>query len=93
VSETDKSFAREFIGILATCPPDSRMVDAVFVEQCAAFKDGDPVRFLRDLRDELVFSGGCSDAIITAISATLSPYPESDEEMWARREELAKKRG
>jgi hypothetical protein len=86
-------YACEMIARLGTVPSGSRMMDAVFVEQCKAFKDGDPVRFLLDLRDELVFSGGCADNIITIISAVLSAYPaETPAQSVTRRAELRERR-
>lgn len=64
------------IQTLGTCPPDSQLLDHCFAVRCRNFRGGDPVRFLRDLRDELVYSGGCSDGIITAITMALKSAPE-----------------
>jgi hypothetical protein len=77
------------IAKLATVPNGTQLIDEVFIKQCANLTGHDPVRFLRDLRDELVFSGGCADVIIKVISAVLKSYPEETfRERDARHEEL-----
>lgn len=83
--EDGRDKARVLIEKLATVPKGSRLIDDVFVEMCATFSGTDAVRFLRDLRDQLVFCGGCADVIIMLISDVLNFYPtETKDEMDAR---------
>lgn len=71
-------------------------IDEAFQSECRGFDKttGDPVQFLRDLQDKMVYAGGCSDFVIKAVSAALSFYPEEDPKKQAlRRANLSQQYG
>ena len=73
--------------------PDSQ-IDEQFRARCEEFDGDDPVRFMRDLRDELVHCGASTGFVITAISAALvgrDPEPRAEHD--ARIAELEAKYG
>ena len=68
-----------------TAPDDKLARD--WVEKCLAFdaEFGDPVRFLRNLKDAIAAKGGGSSLVITSIAAVLDQAePESTPEEWER---------
>lgn len=87
--ETKHCNLRDFIRELA-CAPETQL-DIAFSGKCVDFQDGDPVRFLRDLRDMCVFAGASSDFVVMAISAVLDSNEfgqEDPEEAEKRRSDL-----
>ena len=63
-----------FIAELAKAP--DTQIDMPFRKRCQEFDGVDALRFLRDLRDELVHCGASSDFVIRAIGAYIDRDPE-----------------
>jgi len=91
-SEQQLSAAYDMIKYLGTCPSE-QLMDNYYTQQCRDYDGDDPVRFLLDLRDDLVYSGGCANAVLIILSAALDATPETDEEKRIRRTALEKRRG
>lgn len=80
----------EFIRLLSEAP--ETQIDPTYTQEMRNFLRGDdlrdPVLFLRNIQDRMVFTSGCSDFTIIAITAMLSSYPESPDEAKKRRDKL-----
>lgn len=81
----------EFIKLLMQAPDGD--IDQVYKEKIRDFlyadTMGDPVIFLRNIVDEMVFTSGCADIIVTAIQFMLDIVPkETAEQAIERRSRL-----
>lgn len=84
---TDKELANQIRDLLGTTPEFA--MDPTYTKRCKEFQGEDPITFLRNLQDEMVYTGGCGDLIITLIDFMLRPFPEETAaEMKERRDKL-----
>ena len=81
---------KELISKLAEAPDG--MLAIPLAQECLNFKyegDEEALKFLRDLRDKAVHTGGASDFTMQMFHVTLDlPHPEPPEERKARQSEL-----
>lgn len=87
---TNEELADKIRSLLGTTPEFA--MEPSYTKRCKDYNGEDPVTFLRNLQDEMVFTGGCGDLIITLIDFMLRPFPEeTPEEAKQRRDELEKR--
>lgn len=79
---------------LATAP-DGQLAKPL-AQECKNFVFEDEtktIRFLRDLRDKAVYTGGASMLVMSVFSTALNGTSEPEEEMKTRRADLERKLG
>lgn len=69
-----------------------RQLDPIFAKRCQDLPEGisldEILKFIRNLRDECVFSAGASDFMMTLFNCLLEDYPEPEDVKKLRRAEL-----
>lgn len=89
---SDPSVRRMLIGSLAEAP-DGHLAEPL-AKSCGAFRyesDEQAIRFLRDLRDKAVYTGGASPMVMHLFSMALDDVPESEEDRDQRHRELERR--
>lgn len=87
----DTSTLLSFLELLSDAP--NSHIDKVFTDEVIEYLKGDdksePLLFLRNLLDKMVFAGGCSDFSVMAIDVVLKNFPpETTAEQLTRRANL-----